>query len=244
MHKLIIIYYHEVVEDQDGYSYQKIGKTKFEEQMRYLHSEGYNTICFEDLEKPLPDKAIIVSFDDGFRTVYENAMPIMNRYGIKGTVYLPTAYIGENEKFITWDMARKMKESGLWSFAAHTHNHIDIRCIEDMDEEIERSNSIITKAFGCKPTAFCMPCGGYSAKSVKEVRRAGGYKYMLGSCYGRVGENRLQSFVLPRIGISNDDTLDDFKGKLIGKKDWKGHLQRLRMLLFNLNGQCFTEYKY
>ncbi len=244
MHKLVIIYYHEVVDDKDGFSYQKIGKTKFEEQMKWLSENGYHTITFEDLDKPLPEKAVIVSFDDGFRTVYENAMPIMQKYGVKGTIYLPTAFIDENEKFITWEMAEKMIRTGAWSFSAHTHNHVDIRCIQNVQSEIKQSNEIIQERLGVKPVAFCMPFGGYSKKTVSTVRAAGGYSYMLSSCYGRTNEDKLKKTILPRIGISNDDTLEVFAGKLAGKKDWKGPLQRLRMVLYNVKGQRYTEYEY
>ena len=70
MEKVVVIYYHEVVEKGQGYSYQKIEKDKFEAQMRYLYEQGYKSILFSDLDKALPEKSIIVSFDDGFRTVY------------------------------------------------------------------------------------------------------------------------------------------------------------------------------
>ena len=88
--KLLVIYYHEIVENGQGYSYQKLEKEMFEQQMRYLKEQGYQTLFFRDLDKPLPEKAIIVSFDDGFRSVYENAIPIMKRYGIKANIYLPS----------------------------------------------------------------------------------------------------------------------------------------------------------
>lgn len=244
MHKLIIIYYHEVVEENEGYSYQKIEKAKFDEQMKFLHDNGYQTITFEDLDKPLPDKAVIVSFDDGFRTVYDNAYSIMRKYDIKGSVYLPTAFIGNDEKFLTWDMISEMNESGKWYFSAHTHNHVDIRNITETNDEIKISNEMLCEKLGYTPTAFCMPFGGYSRKSVRLIRNRGNYKYMLSSCYGRVSESKLQKSVLPRIGISNDDTIDIFKKKLNGGLDWKGPLQRLRMVIYNLQGQRFNTYEY
>ena len=59
--KLVVIYYHEVVESGQGFSYQKIEKDKFEQQMKYLQEHHYQTLLFEDLDKPLPEKSIIVS---------------------------------------------------------------------------------------------------------------------------------------------------------------------------------------
>ena len=76
MKKLIIIYYHDIVENGKGYSYQKVEKEHFENQMKYLKEHGYQTILFEDMEKFLPEKAVLVTFDDGFQSVYKNAVPI------------------------------------------------------------------------------------------------------------------------------------------------------------------------
>ena len=111
--KLKVLYYHEVVEQGQGFSYQKIEKEAFEQQMAYLRAEGYETLYFSDLNKPLPAKAVIVSFDDGFRSVYENAAPIMEKYGIKGNVYLPTGYIGNDPHFMDWDMVQKLQEGSF-----------------------------------------------------------------------------------------------------------------------------------
>ena len=57
MKKLIIIYYHDIVENGKGYSYQKVEKEHFENQMKYLKEHGYQTILFVDMEKFLPEKA-------------------------------------------------------------------------------------------------------------------------------------------------------------------------------------------
>ena len=113
MKKLLITYYHEVVKEGEGATYQKIEEEKFEAQMRYLQEQGYTSLFFSELGKPLPEKAVIVSFDDGFRSVYENAAPIMQKYGIKGNIYLPTAYIGNDEKFMDWDMVRALQDKGF-----------------------------------------------------------------------------------------------------------------------------------
>lgn len=244
--KLLVIYYHEVVEQGQGYSYQKIEKRKFEEQMRYLRDHGYHTLYFSELGENLPDKAVVVSFDDGFRSVYEHAAPIMERYGVRGNIYLPTAYIDQDAHFMTWDMVRDLRDRELFEMQAHTHRHVDIRTLDDaaMRGEIETSDQIFNDALGYLPVAFCMPFGTYDAASIKRLKGLGRYKYILGSYYGNVSAGRLCGAVLPRIGISNDDSIETFAHKLEGRLNWKGPLQRVRLLLHNLKKERVTTYEY
>lgn len=242
--KLKVLYYHEVVEQGQGFSYQKMEKEKFARQMAYLQEHGYETLYFSDLDKPLPPKAVIVSFDDGFRSVYENAAPIMETYGIRGNVYLPTAYIGNDSHFMDWDMVQKLQE-GSFEMQAHTHNHVDVRTLDEqaLQEQIQASDELFREKLGYLPRAFCLPFGTYDSASIKKIRNTGRYDYILGSYYGnlRIGK---KDRVLPRIGISNDDTMEDFAAKLQGKRNWKGPLQRLRLWLKNLKKERITNYEY
>lgn len=244
--KLTIIYYHEVVSKGKGYSYQKIEEAKFEEQMKYLHDHGYHTLFFSDLKEEIPEKAVIVSFDDGFRTVYQNAAPIMEKHGIKGNVYLPTSYINQDDHFMTWIMIKELYDKKQFEMQAHTHHHVDIRTLDamTMSEEIRISNRMIKKELGYVPVAFCMPFGTYDSSSVKILKGLHQYKYILGSFYGNVDESKLTNSVLPRIGISNDDSIETFADKLSGKLNWKGPLQKLRLQLKNLKKERIINYEY
>ena len=174
MAKLIITYYHEVVENGQGRSYQLIDEEKFESQMRYLKENGYTSLFFSQLDKPLPKKSVIVSFDDGFLSVYKKAAPIMAKYGVKGNVYLPTAYIGNDEKFMTWAQVKELQESGLFEMQAHTHNHIDVRAKDEKEllEEVSVSNGYFEKELGYVPVAVCLPFGAYDKRSVKVLKKA------------------------------------------------------------------------
>ena len=244
MGKLTILYYHEVVEKGEGNSYQKIEKEKFAQQMAYLQAEGYESLYFSELDKPLPSKAVIVSFDDGFRSVYENAAPIMQQYDIKGNVYLPTGYIGNDPHFMDWEMVSRLWENGF-EMQAHTHNHVDVRTLDGdaLQEQIKASDELFREKLGILPSAFCLPFGTYDRASVKELKKAGRYDYILGSYYGNFTKAQ-KGRVLPRIGISNDDTMEDFAAKLQGKRNWKGPLQRFRLCLRNLKKERITHYEY
>lgn len=245
MKKLVIIYYHEIVEQGEGYSYQKLEKDFFEQQMKYLHDQGYKSLYFSELNDSVPDKSIIVSFDDGFKSVYQNAYPIMKKYHIKGNVYLPTKFIDNDSHFMTWKMVKELSSNGF-EMQAHTHNHLDIRTLskEKMKKEINESNLLFQKHLQYIPQAFCMPYGAFNSKSIRLLKNIGKYEYILGSYYGRVNEKEVNNKVLPRIGISNDDSLTIFEKKIKGKYDWKGFIQRVRLLFQNLKKETISHYDY
>lgn len=245
MKKLIIIYYHDIVENGKGYSYQKVEKEHFESQMKFLNDNGYQSILFEDMEKPLPNNAVLVTFDDGFKSVYENAVPIMEKYNIKGNIFLPTKYIEEkNPYFMSWDVIKKICDTEKFSVAAHTHEHVDIRTLDDksMNEEILKSEYLFEKRLNVHVNAFCMPYGKYDYKSIKNLKKTKKYKFIFASFYGHANAINLDNKLLPRIGISNDDTLEIFEKKLQGKLNWKGIIQKLRLKIENWKGERIKQY--
>lgn len=89
-----------------------------------------------------------------------------------------------------------------------------------------------------------MPFGTFDKKSLRLLKNQNRYKYVLGSYYGHIQSQYLEKNVLPRIGISNDDTMRVFIDKLDGKYDWKGSLQRLRLSLKNIKKERITQYEY
>ena len=87
-----------------------------------------------------------------------------------------------------------------------------------------------------------MPYGKYDKKSIKLLKKNGNYKFVFASFYGHAGEKNLRNKLLPRIGISNEDSLDIFEKKLQGKMNWKGSAQKLRLKIANLKGERIRQY--
>jgi peptidoglycan/xylan/chitin deacetylase (PgdA/CDA1 family) len=103
----------------------------FEKQMKYLHENGYQTITLDDLTRwqqgrsGLPQKPVVVTFDDGDRSVYDYAWPILEKYGFKAAYFIITSRVGqqwEGLDFLTWDELRELRESGTFSIESHTHD--------------------------------------------------------------------------------------------------------------------------
>ena len=91
----------------------------FAKQMEYLKNNGYHVITSDDLfafldyREALPKKTVMITVDDGFRSVYDIAFPIMKKYGFTATLFVYTDYVGISKSAITWDQLREMKEEGF-----------------------------------------------------------------------------------------------------------------------------------
>lgn len=245
MKKLNVIYYHDIVDCGKGYRYQKVEEANFEAQMQYLKQNEYHSICFEDLCKPLPEKAVLITFDDGFRSVYERAIPIMRKYGIRGNIFVPSKYVEEEHPyFMTWAQLKEICDNEDFSVAAHTHSHVDIRSLseQEMAAEISQSTYLLRKHLGVETVSFCMPYGKYDVHSMALLKKLSPYKYIFTSFYGQGEEEKLDTKLLPRIGISNDDTIEIFQKKLQGDLNWKGIIQKVRLLVANIRGERITQY--
>ena len=235
MKSLSILYYHEIVANGKGYSFQMTEIDKFEQQMKYLSENGYKTILFSQLNQPIDRKTVLVSFDDGYLSVYENAVPILKKYGIKGNVYLPTGLIGSKANYMNWDMINSLYKSGCFDFATHSHSHCDITKLSftQLLTEFEECDRIFLKNLGFKSNLFCIPYGHYNRETVKNIWKTKKYEYVTTSYYGQIGKKVPKNRLLPRIPVSNDDSMDVFISKLKGKYNLTGYKQRLKNFIRN-----------
>lgn len=150
----------------------------FETQMKYILDQGYTPLTIEELireEKAntLPIKPIIVTFDDGWRSQYENAIPILTKYHIPATFYIYTGVIG-SPLYMTWDNLQELVNSGM-EIGDHTKSHTRLTKIDPsrLDEELVQSKHILERNLHIPVTDFAYPYGDYDSKIIEAVRRAG-----------------------------------------------------------------------
>ncbi len=95
-----------------------VEKASFDQQMRYLKENGYSVITLEnlldfiDFASDIPPKAVVITIDDGWRSVYDIAFPILKKYGFTATLFLYSDFIG-SPKALTWEQVRKMADYGF-----------------------------------------------------------------------------------------------------------------------------------
>lgn len=96
----------------------------FEEHLKILESNKMNTITIEQLlEKYHPYKSCMITLDDGYVNNYTNVFPLLKKYSMKATIFLNTAYINIDKKYMNWDQIKEMYESNLIDFQCHSHGH-------------------------------------------------------------------------------------------------------------------------
>jgi len=127
------------------------------------------------------DTLFVLTFDDGFQDVYDNAFPLMEKMGIPFTLYLTTRPIESGNVLdsrhpdarpLTWDQVNEMVDTGLVTLGAHTHTHIDMRFAspEIVAEELDISNDLIRENTGLTPRHFTYPWGWWSEVADPLVR--------------------------------------------------------------------------
>lgn len=183
-----------------------VSSQEFEEQMEYLYKNQYKTITPDQLlsylkyGKELPDKPIMITFDDGYLDNYTNAYPIMKKYGFTATIFIVTNLVGHDPRFMTWDQVREMQENGT-VFGSHTVNHKSLTSLtkEQIITEITESRDEMTSQLGKRPKYFAYPTGTYNP-DIEDMVRSAGYKAAFTINYGQVGADS-DLYALERIPI-------------------------------------------
>lgn len=195
---------------------------QFEEQMRYLAENGYTTITPDEMldawetGAPLPEKPVIITFDDGYVDNYRYAYPILEKYNLRATIFLITDYIGTYPNYMTWAQVEEMNDGGLIDFESHTlsHEKLDSTSYADTWRQLADSKTALEWHLLKYVKYIAYPCGSYDDELVNMTRQAG-YRAAFTVNYG-VSDASENQFVLDRVPIfgSNNHTFLRFKLRL------------------------------
>jgi peptidoglycan/xylan/chitin deacetylase (PgdA/CDA1 family) len=144
--------------------------------------------------KPFPDHSLVITFDDGYQSVYEKAFPILERYGMSATVFLT---VGAKEMakpsdrlislnglpMLSWNEIHKMNQCGI-TFGAHTLTHPDLTRLpqEQIKTEICDSKAVIENTLSTPVSCFAYPFGHYNDRVLEITRR-----YFTCACSDKLG---------------------------------------------------------
>ena len=96
--------------------------------MEYLKNNNYNVITLADLEgflkasRPIPPRSVVITVDDGFRSAYDIAYPILKPYGFRATFFIYTDFLGGGRS-LTWAAINEMRASGMIDIQSHSKSH-------------------------------------------------------------------------------------------------------------------------
>src|SRR3989440_8760704 len=210
----IIFCYHRLV-DKIRYPGTEITPAAFEAQMKELKDRGITVIPMQDLlawkrgEKNIPPRCAVITFDDGYKSQYEVAWPIMKKYGYPFTMFIYTEGVRGGSLAgggaITWEQLADMRDNGI-DIEAHSATHQDLReghtimvsqpgakrtkkkltgaeYEQWVQNEIVGSKQLLEQRLGIKINCFAVPFGTYN-DHVKEIARNAGYEAMF-TVYGQ-----------------------------------------------------------
>jgi peptidoglycan/xylan/chitin deacetylase (PgdA/CDA1 family) len=216
-----ILMYHHIADVVDGNTLF-VPADEFKMEMETLKKAGYYTLSPDEAyrvlttnEKPA-DKIIWLTFDDGYKNARDTAMPILTELGMKGSFFIITGMIGNEDK-VTNDMLLEMKANPLMSFGSHTVNHPDLEfsSTEAATAELGDSKQTLDKLLNQSISVICYPAGRYNTETASLAEMAG-YKLGLTTNPGLASsDNGL--FALNRVRVAYGNTADSFLA-LIGDK--------------------------
>jgi len=156
-----------------------VSRREFAAQMRWLAARGYRAVKLKQVydawrgRAALPSRPIVVSFDDGYRSQYTNALPVLRSHGWRGVLNLEVADTTESWGARPW-MVRAMIKGG-WEVDAHTLTHPDLTTLDaaELRRQVAGSRGVIRRRYHVPVDFFCYPAGRYNARVVAAVRAAG-----------------------------------------------------------------------
>jgi len=176
-----ILMYHVVTDPPAGAPYPElfVSKSDFAAQMRWLARHGYRAVTQRDVWNhwhrgtALPRKPVVISFDDGYRSVAEAALPEMRRRSWPGVLNLTVKNLRVSGG-LSESRVRMLIAAG-WELASHSLTHPDLTSLDDrsLSREVTHSRAALRSRFGVPVDFFCYPAGRHDARVIRAVRRAG-----------------------------------------------------------------------
>lgn len=179
--KLPIIMYHhvEIVKNSHDFNRKKLGITpeNLEKQLKLFTDNGYVSYFVKDIPKmlsgeivPAPKK-IVLTFDDGYKDFYSQALPLLKKYNVKATAYITYNLIGKSDYLTVSDLQEIIK-TNLVEIGSHALDHKSLEYLkeEEIKKQISESKNNLEKKFGVPIETFAYPYGYYSQKVMQGVR--------------------------------------------------------------------------
>ena len=188
--KVPVLNYHMV---EDGLASRiSVSTQDFDEQMAYLHRRGYTSITPEQLLQhvksgaPLPDKPVLITFDDGYADNFTNAYPIMQKYGFTGTIFVITDFVENNPRYLTWRQIKELHDHGF-VIGSHTLSHVPLTSLSEQEavHQLVKSREGVEWRLNTPVRYFAYPTGAFNQKTEGLVAQAG-YAAAFTVDFGRV----------------------------------------------------------
>lgn len=160
----------------------------FDRQMKYLKDNDYRVVTlgkllgFLQYRHALPKRSVVITLDDGYRSAYDIAFPILKKYGFTATLLIYTDYVGISKNAVTWNQLREMKTEGF-EVGSQTVSHCDLTKREAGEDdaayttrvvkELRMSKHIIDRELAQDTISLAFPYGRYNERVVATCHKVG-----------------------------------------------------------------------
>lgn len=220
MIRLPIFRYHHVCESLPPVSYKNmaISVAHFEQQMSLLYQRGLRCLSLLDVltnwkqDKPQPERSFVLTFDDGYIDNFENASPILKKFGFTATIFVVVKKVEEgNKRYLSWQEIRELAQN-QFTFGSHTLTHPRLCSLDNMTirRELHDSKKIIQDRLGQPVVLLAYPYGE-SNELIQDIACESGYQAACG-----VTSGYLTPFNLWRVPINANESELSFYWKSSG----------------------------
>lgn len=196
-----------------------VSPDQLDQQLAYLVSHNYHTITLTQLlnalnrKISLPSHPIILTFDDGYRSFYQNAFPLLKKYHMFATEFVITQVI-DDPAYLTWHQIIEMDRSGFVEIGAHTRHHPNLPDLSQASiiDEVKGSKNDLEQRLKHPINWFAYPYGSYSPFIIQTAKDAG----FLGAAATIYGTNQSKDnlYLFPRIMVDGRFTLDNIAQRI------------------------------
>lgn len=182
--KVPILIYHHIRQFKDSDSANDktfvVFPENFKQQMDYLVEQKFNSISFANLvdyflgKFKMPEKPVIITFDDGVINQYENAWPVLKENNLTATFFIFSNPIGRSANYMNWEQLQELAEQGN-EIGGHGWYHLYLDRISkaELEKEIIESKKILEEKLGQEIKIFTYPFGQYNEEVVAQIKAAG-----------------------------------------------------------------------
>lgn len=216
-HVPILMYHHIRVNPRPNdptWAALNVTPQQLDDQLNYLMMHNYHTITLDQLwdalnnKASLPENPIILTFDDGYSNLYDNAYPLLKKYHINAVAFIITGVLN-SAAYLSWDQIAEMDRSGLIEFGAHTRHHPNLPDLSStiIADEINGSKTDLETHLKKPIRWFCYPYGSYTNNIINVVKQAG-FIGAASTIYGTV-QSKDTIYLMPRIMVDGRFSLDN-----------------------------------
>jgi O-antigen/teichoic acid export membrane protein/peptidoglycan/xylan/chitin deacetylase (PgdA/CDA1 family) len=225
---LRILFYHRISDDRDQLA---VSVGRFRRQMEAIARSGLPVVDLATIAPDAPpQRAIALTFDDGYLDFAENALPVLQQHGFPATVFVCPAHVSGDVQLswygrdrqpplLDWAQMRAIEASACVRFEPHSMTHRDLTLLADEDarREIEESRDAVARELGRDAFAFCYP-GGYAGDREAALAREAGFALGL-TCEPGVNVPGTEPMLLRRTPVDRYDGGWLFRARLAGATD-------------------------